>query len=457
MHQRDRSLTYRRIAFGSICVIYLALTFAYAILVPPWESPDEPAHYLYAAQLAERGRPPLQPPVRQRDSFCRDYVYISSNYHWYQPALGYLPAAVMHKALNLLAPRALPRMIPPLHPPFCVDPISHPNLFSHPNLKLFAVWKNIWGLLLIRLYLSVFGLATIYAVYRIGCACDPAGGWLGIVAAGWVAFLPQFTFINASVRSDTLTNAIAALIFLLAVWMQTAHPHTNKLAVAIGILLGLGLLSKHNLIYIAPVALLAVILANPRAPRAWLKSLLWVGIPAATILAMYYLAFDEARAALMYTLTTPSYKMRADLLTFDYVRDTIQLVFIDSFFARFGWMNISVPSSWARLAMGFWIVGTAIATKQVWQQRKNYPIIKPVLLLMIAIFLADSSLLLTVFRPQGRHLFTILAPWAVLCFWGWFQVLSTRGRMFITIAAPAFMLAFNLSALFFVLVPAYYK
>jgi 4-amino-4-deoxy-L-arabinose transferase-like glycosyltransferase len=452
---------YHQMFFTLICVIYLALTFAYAILVPPWESPDEPAHYLYVAQLAERGRPPLDSGIRQRYSFCHDYPYISSNYEWYQPALGYLPAAAVYKALDLLVPHVLPRMIPPLNPSFCTDPSRYHNLFSHPDLKMFTVWQNIWGLLLIRLYLSSFGLAVIYAAYRIGYLLDKNSGWLGIAAAGWVGFLPQFTFVNANVRSDTLANAIAAFVFLLAVLMQTSKTQTNKLALGTGVLLGLGLISKYTFVYILPIGLLSVILVNLRFPRAWLKLLAWVMLPAILIVVAYYLTFAEARAALIYTTTT-TLKIRPNALTWDYLQRIWQPLFIDLFFARFGWANIAVPATLSRVAFALWCIGTAVTLAQAWQQRhtENRLPLKIITLLSMGVILAIIGVVrfnLSQFQPQGRLLFPALVPWTLLAFWGWWQVLSTRGRMLITIVALAFMLAFNLYALFFVLVPAYYR
>ena len=83
-----------------IAVMYCALSVMYAILTPPWESPDEPAHYLYVSQLATRWRPPQKSTIQQTNRFSKDQAFISSNYEWYQPALGYLPAARLE---NLLA------------------------------------------------------------------------------------------------------------------------------------------------------------------------------------------------------------------------------------------------------------------------------------------------------------------------------------------------------------------
>lgn len=453
---------YRQLTFILICAIYLALAFAYAILVPPWESPDEPAHYLYVKQLAERARPPLQPTVRQTQSFCRDYAYISSNYQWYQPAFGYLPAAVLYKMLNLVAPRSLPHTIPPLNPQFCSNPSTYPNLFTHTN-RIFDIWGNTWGLLVMRLYLALFGLLIIYVAYKIGYMCDYTEGWLGIVTAGWIAFLPQFTFVNASVRSDTLTNAIAALVLLLCALMQqkTSFVNTNKLALGVGFLLGLGLLSKHTFVYIIPIVLLTAILTNPHSPRTWFRMVVLVIFPAIILVAAYHLIFVEARIALVYTIATPSkMRMRPEQFNLEYLTQALHDLLIGFFFGRFGWLNVTIPASWNRIAFGIWSIGLIITLTQAWRQRYNLkalPSIKTVLLFSITILFAVIGLLLSVFRPGERHLYPTLAGWSFLGFWGWWQILSTRGKKIVTLGTLGFMLAFNLYALFFVLVPAYYK
>lgn len=454
------TIRYRQRVFILVCVTYLVLASAYAILVPPWESPDEPAHYLYAMQLAERARPPLQPTVQQKDYFCRDDAFISSNYEWYQPAVGYLPAALIYKTLALLAPHSLPHTIPPLNPQFCVDPFTHHNLFIHPNLKVFEIWKTEWGLLIIRLFLSLFGLVVIYATYQVGNACDRKN-WLGIGAASWVAFLPQFTFINASVRSDTLTNTIAALVLLLAVLMQLPHAHTNRLALAIGFLLGVGLLCKYTFVYILPVGLLAVILTSPRAPHLWIKPLILMGLPTLTLVAIYYLAFAEARTALIYTFNS-ALRLDPNTLNWKYLTKVLQPLFIEIFFARFGWANVTVPGILSHGAFAIWGIGIVSALGHLWWLRRTIDphTQKIILLLSVSILFAITGVIrfnLSTFQPQGRLLFPALVAWAVVSIWSWYQLLSPRAQKIATITLSGSMLVFNLYAIFFALVPAHYK
>jgi hypothetical protein len=200
---QNRSRRLQRTALIIIMTLYCILTVLYAVLTPPWEAPDEPAHYRYIAELASRWRPPIESPIRQRDSFSKDYPFISSNYEWFQPALGYLPSAIVYQIIEMIVPNILPAEIPPLTYDSVPDPENYLNIFYHARFEILGVWQGAWVLLILRILSSLWGLISVYAAYRIGTLIDDSHGLLGIAAAGWVAFLPQFTSINASVRGDT--------------------------------------------------------------------------------------------------------------------------------------------------------------------------------------------------------------------------------------------------------------
>jgi 4-amino-4-deoxy-L-arabinose transferase-like glycosyltransferase len=445
----------------SIGLIYCVLSFFYAVLTPPWESPDEPAHYLYVSELADRWRPPQKSTIHQTNSFSRDQAFITSNYEWYQPALGYLPAAVVYKMLSTIALDSLPEQIPSLSSRFPTIPSQY-NIFIHPSQGILRVWNDAWDLLIIRILLSFFGLPVIFAAYRLGILIDKENGFLGIAAAGWVAFLPQFTFINASVRSDILTNSIAALVFLAAALMQISGEKRNKSALLLGVLLGLGLISKNTFIYIVPIGLIAVILPNFREVRTWLRLAILVLAPALIIWGIYVLAFSEARVALAYTFTT-ALKIKPELLTWKHLLEIPKPLLIDLFYARFGWANVAPPVIWSKLAFCFWGIGSCVTLVQAVrylrkpEKSRQMRIIALLLVGMLLAFIGVVRFNLSVVQPQGRLLFPALLPWAILGFWGIWQELSDRSEKIATILIISFMLIFNISALFFVLAPAYWS
>jgi 4-amino-4-deoxy-L-arabinose transferase-like glycosyltransferase len=453
------SLRLRQGLLAGILVVNFALTVLYAFLTPPWEAPDEPAHYLYVAQLATAWHPPIKPNVAQTTNFYKDQPFISSNYEWYQPAVGYLPQAVGYALLRTWFPSSLPAEIPPLSHLAGIDSAHPARLFFQPSSNPLEPWKAGWGLLALRLVTSLGGLVVVYATYRIGNLLDPQSGLLGLAAAGWLAFLPQFTFTSASVRSDMMANAMATLLLLLGAVIQKAALSNRTDSVLMGVLLGLGILTKGTFLYLVPLAVVAVLFRAPRSGRAWATSLLYLMGPALLIVATYYLAFDEARAALAYNATV--LRPKAAFLSWDYLTQIPKPLLFDLFFASFGWANIAPSPNWSMLALAIWGVGACLSVVQairLFRRQGLTESVRIILLLGLLMILALCGAFyynLAFAQPQGRFLFPALAAWAVFAFWGMWQMPFLRGRVLIAFGCVAFMLAFNLYGLS-ILFQAYY-
>jgi len=435
-----------------ILMAYLMLAILYAVLVPPWETPDEPAHYRYVVQLAERWRPPADPGIRQRDSFCRDYDFTTSNYEWYHPAFGYLPLAVAYKVLSAMVPYSFPADFPPFNPMFCSDPFTNPNLFRIEAPYLLEIWRDQWGLLILRFLSSIWGLVVIYATYRIGQYMKMEG--FEIVAASWVAFLPQFTFINASVRNDTVANAISALLLLFAIKMQRSSRHRYLLTSIMGLFLGAGILTKLTIAYLIPIAIAVVLFSAQKSWKECCWLLLCLLTPLFVLVGWYYLYYPEARAALAYTST--QLKINPRSFSWAYWKPFFPM-FVELYFARFGWANVQIPSGWIKVVGGIWVLSFSVSMFYLWRKKEtleNFTL----MLLLWGLFLAFVGVIrynFSVFQPQGRFLFPAIISWAILGTWGLSKVLPKQAKAPIGFAIAFFLLAFNLRSLS-VLVSVYY-
>ena len=435
-----------------IMFVYCVLTTLYAVLTPPWETPDEPAHYRYVVQLADRWRPPSDPLVRQTDRFCRDRAYVVSNYEWYHPFLGYLPGAIAYSIVSLAAPESLPGRVPPFNPSFCSDPFTHPSLFELEATSPLDIWHDNWGLLILRILSSLWGLIVIYAVHRTGKYLGMKG--FETVAAAWVAFLPQFVFISASVRNDTAGNAIAALLFLLSTQMQVRPQRCKRTTLTMGLLLAAGMLTKLTLAYLIPVVLLVVMVPPVGSPcsRSWLRSAVRVLSPTLIAVSLYYLGFQEARMALSHTRMQMG--VRSEALTLSYWRPFLPML-TDLFFARFGWANVIVPSCWIKVASGVWIAGSVLSLLQILRlsvEKQKPNTTRTVLLLALGLFFSLLGVIrynLSQFQPQGRFLFPALVPWALVGTWGLAEILTKHPKLrsLVGLALIGFWLLFNLRSL----------
>jgi 4-amino-4-deoxy-L-arabinose transferase-like glycosyltransferase len=83
-----------------------------------------------------------------------------------------------------------------------------------------------------------------------------------LLAAGLVAFNPQFLFVSALVTNDALLAALSAGLLWLIV--RTDGRRTSREAIAIGTVLGLALLTKQSAIILIPIAMLAVVRQDGR-------------------------------------------------------------------------------------------------------------------------------------------------------------------------------------------------
>src|SRR5262245_2414668 len=88
-----------RFGFSLIAWLYLALAWLYALNTPPWQVPDEPAHYNYVRALAEHAALPVLQPGDydqtylekiKREKFPPSLPIDSIRYEAHQPPSYYL-------------------------------------------------------------------------------------------------------------------------------------------------------------------------------------------------------------------------------------------------------------------------------------------------------------------------------------------------------------------------------
>lgn len=222
----------RHLLLALILLVYLALATLYAFNVPAWQAPDEPAHFNYVRELATTGEFPVlrmgdydQATIQLLTSqrFPAELSIASLRYEAHQPPLYYLLAA----------------------------PVFRFSRGALPALRLLS---------------AVLGGLFIALIYAIGRAIYPGRPALALGAAAFTAFLPMHVAMAASVNNDALAEMLLAATLLLAIRYiklallgPRAPAHWD--ALAIGLLLGLALISKVSAYVAIPVALAAPLIA----------------------------------------------------------------------------------------------------------------------------------------------------------------------------------------------------
>ena len=244
-----------------VLLAYLLVASQYARLTPDWQAPDEPAHYNYVAYLAtQRALPVLRAEDYDQEligellasRFQADLPIEKLRYESYQPPLYYITATPVY-------------------------------------------WLSGGSLLALRLYNVMLGLITLLLLYLCAESIFPNKPLLSLGAVAFAAMLPMHVAMTAAVNNDGLADLlVVAALWLLLRWVRRQfagdQSHARTSLLILGVVLGLGLLTKVYAYVLLPICVLVVVATlwqRTRATqglwRALLHSLitaLWVVIPA---------------------------------------------------------------------------------------------------------------------------------------------------------------------------------
>jgi 4-amino-4-deoxy-L-arabinose transferase-like glycosyltransferase len=119
------------------------------------------------------------------------------------------------------------------------------------------------SLLALRLVALPFQLATVWVAWRAGKELFPQRPELAPALATFVAFLPIQAQLGGAISNDATTHFFCALIVWRIARFFAPHLTTNsvKEGVLLGLLFGLGLLTKLTVLQLYPVLVLAAALA----------------------------------------------------------------------------------------------------------------------------------------------------------------------------------------------------
>ena len=215
--------------------------------------------------------------------------------------------------------------------------------------------RDVYRAFLLMRWISVLmGAATVCLAYVIGSQMVPTIAWFGPAVAAMLAFNPQFILVTASMNNDVPTTLLGAAIVALSV-SAISRPRM-PIYVLLGIVTGLGLLTKFALIAFWPLALLAAVwpaIQISRSPftvrlnpdglfsRLLIVTLLPLLIAGWWYLRNYLLYGDP----LMWDVTLAakgSVIARTSPFTITDLGEFASLHF-QSYWLWFGWLNIKAP------------------------------------------------------------------------------------------------------------------
>jgi hypothetical protein len=261
-----------------VCMLVAFLNAAcWSFITPPFQVPDEPAHFAYVQELAETGRLPSS----NAEQYSPDEMAVLQGLR--QEDIKQTP-----QERSISSPAERRRLQSALAAPLSRRgegdagvASSEPPLYYALETIPYALGAGgtlLDSLELMRLLSALMaGFTALFAFLFVREAL-PGVRWAWTVGGLGVAFVPLLGFMSGSVNPDALLFAVsAALLYCLARAFRRGL--TSRSACAIGAVIAVGLLTKLNFVGLLPGAVLALVLLARAAARAHGRSAYrWLGV-----------------------------------------------------------------------------------------------------------------------------------------------------------------------------------
>jgi hypothetical protein len=253
---------------------FVALALFYSVIIPLFEGPDEDDHFRYAKFIADHRALPVQ--------VFEPGGGVAGHQGW-QPPLYYTLVAL------LIAPIDTSNYEQLLWRNYAVTFVGDPsccgrNIYFHTDAENFPYTRTTLAVHLARLLSILFGAITVVTTWAIARALvlnselrTPNSEFgtrssefgIPLAVASVVAFNPSFLFASALVSNDAMLAALSTLVLLMWVKILTGKTApTSKSIVLLGLLIGLGILTKTTALGLIPFSMLVLCIAAWRARNA---------------------------------------------------------------------------------------------------------------------------------------------------------------------------------------------
>ncbi|HEX9118574.1 MAG TPA: hypothetical protein VGA61_21085 [Anaerolineae bacterium] len=420
----------------------------YAVVIPPWQAPDETGHFEYSWLLAHQGRLPTTATLSPEF----EGQLIASLYEWrFGDFTGRPLAAVMPTRLD-----DLPE-----------------NVFVHNSRTVVAgrfslayLWEAFFllpvrgqdlafQLLVARFSSILLNLGIIAFAYQTFGLLAPGRAGVPLAMTLVVVLMPQHTFINSMAGDGPLAELGAGLVLYgwLRLFRQGARP---GLIVLLALATVAAIASKATAAFLVPLDLgLAAWWYFHRGTGIWSRRrFAYLGIGLAAVAAGAWIFGRSGLGA--YALDAVQSLISSPKLLLADARnmtlDQALLASQDSFWGNFGWMALPLSARWygailalTVLALAGWLSG---GREDGEPPRWAALMMAAACLVAFGVF-TWTSLLANVsgyYQFQGRYLFPVVVPFTFLLVGGWLRLAPARRRqiLFGVVVFVAFLDAWSL-------------
>jgi len=444
-----------------LLAVFIAKQCVAVVAFPPFSGHDEIAHLAYARILANEHRLPILPELEAWRDARRAIAQTDADelllpgddlpsdlYPWCRFVLDwYCEPEVSSWAEN---PPRVVTVAGEYYPSGFVYTANHPPLAyatMAPLVWLTNGWEPMRQQAALRLWAIPFGVVVVLAGWVLAMTLFPGDRFLATTVPLALAFQPQISYEAGLINNDIAgIAAVSVIVALLAMAMRDRF--RTRQAIAIGVVIGLGMLTRSNTVIIVPAVVLGVVLS--RGWRDWrgvLSTLMKIGIPAFFLvlpwwawMATTYGSIDGLNriGELQQWWNTPEGSFFGLLTDPSFV-----LMRFKETWGEYGWRLIHLGSGllitlglvtllslvglvlWGVLVLrGAGLRNDSVEHPAQWQTQVVVVLVVSCVVAYAAVVQFGTAFALT----QARYYFPVAAPAALLCMLGLRTVLPVRFR-----------------------------
>ncbi len=227
-----------KVAAALLLLLTITRGIVYALVIPPWQTPDEPSHFAYVRFIAQNRRLPLSeiiPVDEEVVTSIAHFDFWTLRYHALRPVS--LDDAQEFRVAS-----------------------RHPPLYYLLGALLLIPLTDqdvICQLYVLRLISVLVAALTVLVAFRATKMLFPGDPILPLTVSAFIAFLPMHSFMSASVNNDNLAELIGSLLIYLLLRIIRDGMSCFK-GLGLTILLVAGYFTKRTTLFTIPLVVITV-------------------------------------------------------------------------------------------------------------------------------------------------------------------------------------------------------